>query len=136
MRGVRREKFGAPRRFPASGASATPKDMARVLLIDDDSELLDLLGEWLSGKGHAVCLLTDGNQAVDTAKAFDPDVILLDGLLRGITGPAVAEKLRGQSRCTIVYVSGLPRSEFPKGSPVIEKPIDLDDLERTIRSVA
>jgi len=108
--------------------------MARVLLIDDDREILEVLGEWLAGRGHAVRLLTDGLRAQEEAHRFAPDVVILDGLLRGTTGPAVAERLRasGHER-GIIYLSGLPRSELPQDVPVLEKPIDLDALERTIR---
>lgn len=111
--------------------------MARVLLVDDDSEILEVLGEWLSGRGHAVRLLDDGHRAPEEAHRFAPDVVILDGLLRGTTGPAVAQRLRESGhRRGIIYLSGLPRGELPFGVPVLEKPIDLDVLERTIRRVA
>ncbi|WP_373048293.1 response regulator [Vulgatibacter sp.] len=106
--------------------------MARVLLIDDDRELLEVLGEWLVCRGHAVRLLADGFQAPEEAHDFGPDVVLLDGLLRGTTGPAVAERLRAGGHRGIIYLSGLPRGQLPRDVPVIEKPIDLDALDRTI----
>jgi DNA-binding response OmpR family regulator len=107
--------------------------MARVLLIDDDHELLDVLGEWLMCRGHAVRLLADGHRAFEEARDFGPDVVLLDGVLRGITGPVVAERLRAGGHSGIIYLSGLPRGELPCDVPLIEKPIDLDVLDRTIQ---
>ena len=107
--------------------------MARVLLIDDDAELLEVLGEWLVCKGHAVHLLADGLRALHEARIFGPDIVLLDGMLRGTTGPAVAETLRGGSHRGIIYLSGLPRGQLPLDVPVFEKPIDLDALDRTIQ---
>lgn len=107
--------------------------MARILLIDDDSELLEVLGEWLAGRGHTVHPVADGLRAVEEAAAFRPDVVLLDGLLRGTSGADVAAQLRARGHRGIVLLSGLPRAELPHDVPVIEKPIDLERLDAEIR---
>lgn len=107
--------------------------MARVLLIDDDDELLEVLGEWLRFRGHLVHLLADGLRAEEEANAFLPDVVLLDGVLKGTTGTDVATRLRSGGHHGIIFLSGLPRGELPQDVPVFEKPIDLEALERTIR---
>jgi len=105
----------------------------RVLLIDDDREILELLAEWLRGRGHEVRTLADGACAVAEARAFRPDVVVLDGVLRGTTGVAVAQRLRQEKLgCGIVFLSGLSRAELPLTEVVLEKPIDLQALEHAI----
>src|SRR5690606_10785187 len=49
----------------------------RVLLIDDDREILELLAEWLRGRGHEVRTLVDGTCAVVEARSFRPHVVVL-----------------------------------------------------------
>lgn len=107
--------------------------MARILVVDDDRELLEVLGEWLGYRGHVVRLVDDGLRAVQEARSFAPDVVLLDAVLCGTTGPAVAEVLRDGGFGSIVYLTGLPTSILPADAPVLEKPIDLERLERTIQ---
>lgn len=105
----------------------------RVLLIDDDREILELLAEWLRGRGHEVRTLVDGTHAVREAKKFDPQVVILDGVLRGTTGTAVARRLREEGvPSRIVFLSGLHRTELPATEVVLEKPIDLQALEHAI----
>lgn len=105
----------------------------RVMLIDDDQEILDLLAEWLGGRGYEVRTLNEGTHALEEAKTFRPHVVVLDGVLRGTTGMAVAERLRAEGvESRIVFLSGLSRSELPPAELVLEKPIDLHVLERTL----
>lgn len=105
----------------------------RVMLIDDDREILDLLAEWLGGRGFEVHTLTDGNHAIERARRFRPHVVVLDGVLRGTTGTAVAQRLRAEGiESRIVFLSGLSRRDLPRDELVLEKPIDLQTLERTL----
>ncbi len=112
-------------------------DKRRVMLIDDDREILDLLAEWLGGRGYEVRTLCEVTHAIREAHAFQPHVVVLDGVLRGTTGMAVAERLRAEGiESRIVFLSGLSRSELPSSEVVLEKPIDLQLLERTLAETA
>lgn len=107
--------------------------MTRVLLIDDDPELLEILGEWLSGRGHLVRASRDAEGAVEAVVEFAPDLVLLDGVLRGTTGQELAVELERRAPVRVVFLSGLPRDELPADRLVLQKPIDLDALERVLR---
>lgn len=106
--------------------------MSRILLIDDDRELLELLGEWLVDRGYSVRTLADGFKAKEVALVFQPDVVLIDGRLVGIAGTTIADQLEDAGQEGIIFLSGLPRDFFPRHLPVLQKPIDLDALERAI----
>lgn len=109
--------------------------MSRILLIDDDRELLELLGEWLVDRGYSVRTLADGFRAREEALLFRPDVVLIDGRLVGITGTAIADQLRDVGQEGIIFLSGLPRDFFPSHLPVLQKPIDLEALELAIHEL-
>lgn len=108
--------------------------MARVLLVDDDADLREALGEWLRLHGHAVESVGAAREAAVAARRFAPDVILLDALLPDGPGTAVAGEL--SSSAPVVFLSGLRREDLPRGALVLEKPLDLAALERTIENVA
>ncbi|HWV38815.1 MAG TPA: response regulator [Vulgatibacter sp.] len=110
--------------------------MTRVLLIDDDPELLEILGEWLTGRGHLVRTARDAAGAVAAVKEFGPDLVLLDGVLRGTSGQEVAQELERHAPVRVVFLSGLPRDELPPDRLVLQKPIDLDELDRVLRNPA
>ncbi len=107
--------------------------MTKVLLIDDDPELLEVLGEWLTSRGHQVRTLLDVRGVERVMDEFTPDLVVLDGMLQGTTGQAIAGDLERDGRLRVVYLSGLPRYELPADRLVLQKPIDLELLERIVR---
>ncbi|MCI0751646.1 MAG: response regulator, partial [Flammeovirgaceae bacterium] len=50
----------------------------RVLVVDDDKDILDLLKYNLEKEGYKVKTIDDGSKAIQTAKKFKPDLIILD----------------------------------------------------------
>lgn len=109
--------------------------MVKVLLIDDDQELLDILGEWLSSRGHEIRSVSDPNEANQAVASFAPDLVILDGLFRGTTGQEIATEIEAGTKTRIIYLSGLPREELPPDRVVLQKPIDLEVLDQIIRLV-
>ncbi len=82
-----------------------------ILLVDDDPDMLVALRAVLDGTGATVETATDGNQAVDAALSFDPDLVILDAMLPKRSGFLVLEKLksvgkkRGQ-RPFVIMITG------------------------------
>jgi len=66
----------------------------RVLIVDDDVEVLDVLSEVLSAQGCAVCLARTGGEAMAMATTFLPDVALVDVGLPDIDGATLPALLR------------------------------------------
>lgn len=69
--------------------------MARVLVIDDEPDVVRLIVKVLSGRGHIVQIARDGASALARVKAEPPDVILLDSDLPKIDGAEVCRRLKG-----------------------------------------
>lgn len=66
-----------------------------ILLVDDDPDMITALQAILDGTGAKIETAADGNQAVEVAAAFDPDLVVLDAMLPKRSGFLVLEKLKG-----------------------------------------
>jgi len=70
----------------------------RVLLVDDDTDMLAALRSVLDDTGAEIRTAVDGNQALDVANEFDPDLVVLDAMLPKRSGFLVLEKLKGPKK--------------------------------------
>ena len=68
--------------------------MAKILVIEDNEQLADLLAERLERRGHAVVRAVDSDTGLANAKSSQPDVILLEQQLRGQENWATARALK------------------------------------------
>jgi DNA-binding response OmpR family regulator len=68
--------------------------MPKLLLIDDDEKLVDMLVDWLSDEGYIVEVAVNGIEALNLMKSFGFDVIILDWDLPGHAGPDVCKSYR------------------------------------------
>ncbi|HEY1551745.1 MAG TPA: response regulator [Kofleriaceae bacterium] len=68
--------------------------MARVLVIDDEQDVVRLIVKVLSGRGHVVGVARDGVSALARVKAEPPEVIVLDSDLPKIDGAEVCRQLK------------------------------------------
>jgi two-component system, OmpR family, alkaline phosphatase synthesis response regulator PhoP len=72
-------------------------DKARkVLIADDEPDILEIIKYNLSSEGYEVITAKDGSEAIDKAKSFRPDLIILDIMMPRKTGVEVLEYLRSQ----------------------------------------
>jgi CheY-like chemotaxis protein len=68
--------------------------MARVLVIDDEPDIVRLIGKVLSGRGHIVATARDGASALTRVDLEPPDVIILDSDLPKIDGAEVCRRIK------------------------------------------
>ena len=66
----------------------------RILVVEDDAKMAELLRRGLTGQGHAVDVAPDGLKGLEKAQAMTFDVIVLDVMLPGMDGLHVAKRLR------------------------------------------
>ena len=66
----------------------------RILLVDDDAEIIEALRFALTGQGYEVLIARDGNQGLAMAEREDPDLVILDMMMPKRSGFLVLEKLR------------------------------------------
>jgi DNA-binding response OmpR family regulator len=77
----------------------------RVLVVDDEAPLTALVGSYLARDAFEVAVAADGPSAVDTARSFDPDVVVLDLGLPGLDGLEVCRQLRTFSDCYVLMLT-------------------------------
>ncbi len=72
----------------------TPQDRRRVLIVDDDHEIVESVRFALEANGFEVLIARDGNQGLAMAEREDPDLVILDMMMPKRSGFLVLEKLR------------------------------------------
>lgn len=77
----------------------------RVLVVDDEPALVELVSRYLRREGFEVSTAADGERAVELARQRDPQVVVLDLMLPGVDGLEVARRLREFSDAYIVMLS-------------------------------
>ena len=87
--------------------------MARILLVDDDKDLLSLYGEVLQQAGHELTTTSDGDDAVELAKSFLPDLILMDIQMPGMDGIEATKRLKTSSMAKVPIVA-LTNMQLPR----------------------
>jgi signal transduction histidine kinase/CheY-like chemotaxis protein/purine-cytosine permease-like protein len=115
-------------------------DRRRVLIADDDDDHRDLVRDVLQPLGFAVTMVEDGPACLAAAAELEPDLLLLDISMPGMTGWDVARRLResGNHRTSIIMISGnaaeldANRSHLPYHDATLQKPLDLQLLIETI----
>ncbi len=115
---------------------------SRILIVDDEIDHLDDLGEFLTENGFEVNTATNGEEAIAVAKEQDPDLVVLDVRMPGMSGFEVCRRLRQtNSSLPIIFLSAL-RQEMDKvrglnlgGDDYIAKPYSLMELLARINSL-
>jgi DNA-binding response OmpR family regulator len=77
----------------------------RVLVVDDEPKIVEVVGDYLRSAGFSVTTAADGEGAVASARARPPDLVVLDLGLPGLDGLDVARALRGASPVPILMLT-------------------------------
>jgi two-component system, OmpR family, response regulator MtrA len=77
----------------------------RVLIVDDDTALAEMLGIVLRGEGYEHAIVTSGDNAMPTFWDFKPDLVLLDVMLPGRDGIEICKEIRAESGVPIVMLT-------------------------------
>lgn len=84
--------------------------MSRILFVDDDADLAELVKTKLTSEGHQAFVINTGDGAFEYAKQVKPDICLLDIMLPGSTGYQICRKIRKDPelyRCAIMMLTAL-----------------------------
>jgi two-component system, OmpR family, response regulator len=86
---------------------------ARILVVEDEPRLRDLLRLYLERDGHAVTAVADGGAALDAFEAESIDLVVLDLMLPGVSGEAVLASIRERGE-TPVLIASAKRSDLER----------------------
>ena len=109
----------------------------KILLVDDDRDLLKMLGSYLRMKGYEVETAADGAMALEGVRNA-PDLILLDVNMPGLDGITVCRQIREKVSCPILFLTARVEEQdrvnglLSGGDDYILKPFGLKELEARI----
>lgn len=119
----------------------------KVLVVDDNDDIREMLAVLLDMQGYKVVVAADGEEAVSVASREEPDVILMDVMMPKLDGLEAARRITQNPRLINVPIIGLSAFSDPlvengqentfSWRAYLRKPIDVDELEhlliRTLR---
>jgi DNA-binding response OmpR family regulator len=108
---------------------------SRILIVEDQADVAQLIEVVLVGEGHTVAVAPDGARGLMMARDWDPDLILMDIMLPGVDGGTLISRLRREKE-----TAGLPiiamsasrtlrdRTAELEADALLSKPFDVDAL--------
>jgi len=108
----------------------------RILVLDDDLAILEVLGDVLEYSGYKVNKLSRGDKVFEKINEYHPDLILLDVMLAEMDGREICRKIKQDDRSAdipVILISAthdLSKCLHQKGAPndFVAKPFDIDNL--------
>ncbi|MFD2759160.1 MtrAB system response regulator MtrA [Gulosibacter faecalis] len=112
----------------------------RVLVVDDDTALAEMIGIVLDSEGYEPTFCSDGALAVAKFRDTEPDLVLLDVMLPGMDGIEICEAIRGESGVPIIMLTAksdttdVVRGLEAGADDYIVKPFDPKELVARIKT--
>lgn len=115
--------------------------MAKILVIEDEKKIAEIVRTYLNSAGYQVSIAVDGNSGLEQAEVFSPDLIILDLMLPDKEGEEVCQILRGKSPVPILILTAKSREEdkikgFSLGADdYLSKPFSPRELVARVRAI-
>lgn len=117
------------------------KEKQRILVVDDDENIAELIGLYLNKECFETKLVYDGEQALKAVKDFAPNLVLLDIMLPGIDGYEVLREIRRGGSLPVIMLSAKGET-FDRsfgtgtwGDDYIMKPFDSKEMVARVKAV-
>lgn len=114
--------------------------MAIILIVDDEADIVELLGQFLTGQGYQVNAASIGGEALAKIKTHRPDIVLLDVKLGKESGIELLQKIREEDKnLKVIMSSGCDEEDYwPEAEKLgaaghINKPFDLAALDDLLK---
>ena len=116
-----------------------------VLVVEDEALAALALEDLLTFEGYRVTVAPDGNAALDAFRSDAPDAVITDLNMPRMNGAELMRRLRGlEASLPILVMTGYRaltpeveslRERLPGSTPILEKPVDLDQVSHELRRV-
>jgi CheY-like chemotaxis protein len=128
-----------PGGHPWSSRIVTPRDKqlpTRILIVDDEPAVADLIEAVLVGEGYTVAIARDGAQGLLLARDWRPDLILMDVMLPGVDGGTAIRRLKNDPETAEIPIVAMSAGrnirrqsdELTNADAALAKPFDIDAL--------
>lgn len=114
--------------------------MERILIVDDENDIAELISDILEDEGYETTIANDGTTAIKLIKEDDFDLILLDVMMPDISGTEVCASIRNITNCPIIFVTAKTNLTsklvgFEVGADdYITKPFDNEELVARVKA--
>lgn len=133
-------------RLAASPREARPEHVAktqvekrdghRILIVDDEAAVADLIEAVLVGEGYTVAIARDGVQGILLARDWKPDVVLMDIMLPGVDGTTAIRRLKADPETADLPIVAMSAgrtirrqsNELSDADAALAKPFDIEAL--------
>lgn len=133
------------RPVPAAPAEAFDgeRQSARILVVEDEAQVRNLIKNMLTGMGYDVITAADAATAIEAAGQHDGtlDLLLTDVVMPGLNGPELYRRLRRtRPELPVLFMSGYPRDglapagNMPPGTRILAKPFTVRELDARVRA--
>jgi two-component system, OmpR family, response regulator len=120
----------------------TPAGATKVLVVDDEPSITDLVSMALRSEQFDVRVAGNGREALDVVESFSPDLVVLDIIMPDIDGFEVARRLRNQGvKLPILFLTARDATEDKVrglslgGDDYMIKPFSLEELVARVRAI-
>ncbi len=116
-------------------------EKSKIMVVDDESQVVQLLGDFLSSKGYEVSSAGSGEEALAWLEKHKADVVLLDLIMPGLKGTQVAKIVkRLYPNTKIVVITAYPKEsaelcDLRAAEAVLTKPFALKELEQQLNAL-
>ena len=117
----------------------------KIMIVDDEPHLVELLSAILTTEGYEVQSADSGAAAIEVLKTFQPDLILLDMMMPGMSGRETCEKLRKDPQTKNIKIAFLTVAKFSETGistlkemgvvDYITKPFENEDLIKRVKKI-
>jgi CheY-like chemotaxis protein len=108
---------------------------SRILVVEDQHDVAELIQVVLRGEGHTVAIARDGAQGLMLSRDWKPDLILMDIMLPGVDGGTLISRLRQEPNTADLPIIAMSasrtlrdRTEELQADALLSKPFDVDAL--------
>jgi len=123
-----------------TASEQTPKQQLSILIVDDETPMLELMSAMLQSFGHTVVArATSGEEAVRLARELRPDLIILDVGMPGMDGVTAAEQILSERSVPIIIETGIAQEEAIDRASKLDiqsyliKPFRKEQLQTSVR---
>ena len=114
--------------------------LARVLLVEDEASLLELLSEVIRDSGHTVIKATNGQEALEKIEQEHPDLIISDVMMPVMNGYMLLHEINLRPewhniKTILVSAAPIDRTRKPPADAYVAKPYNLDLIENLIKKL-
>jgi CheY-like chemotaxis protein len=121
---------------PVSQAAVERREGQRILIVDDEAAVADLIEAVLVGEGYTVAIARDGVQGILLARDWKPDIVLMDIMLPGIDGTTAIRRLKADPATADLPIVAMSAgrtirrqsSELSDADAALSKPFDIEAL--------